>query len=364
MARVNIVKRIKIDGRWVMRSIPRKESGNWDWNALPEGRYYVEWYDGPNRKREPAGTTASQALEVHRRRRHQLDAEDLGYLAMPAQPVRTVERPLDVLLKKYLEGIGTLKKPNTHRKYESVLERFAARFPKRSFESISVEEVNAVLIDLMKHGMEPNTVLHNAVIIAQFFKRHGRGGILRELQLPERSTSLPREYSDVDLANFFSVCSDTERALFSTFLMTGFREQEVMFLFWSDLRLDLHTARVTAKRAYGFSPKRCEEREVPISAELVELLKRHPAMPGTPFVFPSPTGNREQHMLDHCKAIAQRADLNPAEFDLKTFRSTYATRMLRSGFDVRTVQHWMVTSRSKPRCATCQRRCNNPQIAR
>jgi len=28
-------------------------------------------------------------------------------------------------------------------------------------------------------------------------------------------------------------------------------------------------------------------------------------------------------------------------FNLKTFRSTYATRMLRAGFDVRTVQHWM-----------------------
>ena len=46
-------------------------------------------------------------------------------------------------------------------------------------------------------------------------------------------------------------------------------------------------------------------------------------------------------MLDRCKAIAKRAGLDPAKFDLKTFRSTYATRMLRQGFDVRTVQHWM-----------------------
>jgi site-specific recombinase XerD len=46
-------------------------------------------------------------------------------------------------------------------------------------------------------------------------------------------------------------------------------------------------------------------------------------------------------MLDHCKAIATRAGLDMAKFDLKTFRSTYATRMLRAGFDVRTVQHWM-----------------------
>lgn len=46
-------------------------------------------------------------------------------------------------------------------------------------------------------------------------------------------------------------------------------------------------------------------------------------------------------MLDHCKAIATRGHVDPTKFDLKTFRSTYATRMLRAGFDVRTVQHWM-----------------------
>jgi hypothetical protein len=222
MARVNIVKRIKVDGRWVMRSIPRKESGGWDWNVLPEGRYYVEWYDDGMRKREPAGTTAAQALQVHRRRRHELEAKTLGFVATRVQPMRTIERPLDSLLEKYLDQIATLKKLNTHRKYEAVLRRFAASFPKRSFDSISTEEINAQLIELLKDGMHANTVLHNAVIIAQFFKRNGRGGILRELQLPERITSLPREYLEEDLSKFFSVCTDAERALYSTFLMTGF----------------------------------------------------------------------------------------------------------------------------------------------
>jgi len=46
-------------------------------------------------------------------------------------------------------------------------------------------------------------------------------------------------------------------------------------------------------------------------------------------------------MLDRCKAIAKRANLDETRFNLKTFRSTYATQMLRAGFDVRTVQHRM-----------------------
>ena len=46
-------------------------------------------------------------------------------------------------------------------------------------------------------------------------------------------------------------------------------------------------------------------------------------------------------MLDQCKDIAKRAKLDEKTWDLKTFRSTYSTTMLRAGFDVRTVQHWM-----------------------
>ncbi len=73
----------------------------------------------------------------------------------------------------------------------------------------------------------------------------------------------------------------------------------------------------------------------------MDELRKHTHRPNCQLVFPSPTGNREQQMLDHCKSIATRAKLDPTKFDLKTFRSTYATGMLRRGFDVRTVQHWM-----------------------
>ena len=65
MSRVNIVKRIKIDGLWKMFSIPRNAKGNYDWNAIADGRYYVEWYVGGTRRREGAGVTAAQALEAH-----------------------------------------------------------------------------------------------------------------------------------------------------------------------------------------------------------------------------------------------------------------------------------------------------------
>jgi integrase len=171
--------------------------------------------------------------------------------------------------------------------------------------------------------MAANTVIHNVIIIVQFFKRQGRPNITRELHLPGRITTLPCEYSEHDLARFFAACNERERVLFSTFLMTGLREQEVVHLVRTDINFDLRVVRVTAKPTLAFYPKRWEEREVPITAKLTELLQSHPKRIDSLFVFPSRTGNREQHMLDRCKAVAARAELDATRFDLKTFRSTY-----------------------------------------
>ena len=183
------------------------------------------------------------------------------------------------LIDRYLDQIKTLKKPNTHRKYDAVLTRFAKVFDRRTLDSISTEELNDYVVELMKSGMSANTVLHNVVIIAQFCKRNGRPGLTRLLHLPERISPLPLEYTEEELASFFEVTTDRERELFSTFLLTGFREQEVAFLFWSDINLKLRTIRVTSKPHLGFSPKRWEEREIPIPVELAKLLEDTPAPP-------------------------------------------------------------------------------------
>ena len=172
-------------------------------------------------------------------------------------------------------------------------------------------------------------------------QKQGRAGLTRQIDLPEKIAILPEEYTDSELTQFFGACLKPERTLFTTFLLTGFREKEIVHLCWDDINFALNTLKVTAKPEFGFYPKRWEEREVPVPKHFVALLKEHPRREGSRFVFPSPAGNRELHMLDKCKEIAGRANLDLPRFDLKTFRSTYATRMLRAGFDVRTVQHWM-----------------------
>ena len=343
MARVNILKRIKSDNRWKMVSIPRHQNGSRNWKALPEGRYYIEWYEAGKRKRQAAGVTVAQAKETARRKKHSLEGKALGIRWYANQDEKVKRLPLHVAVNHYLKIVEGLKKPNTVRKYRGVLARFLDYFSQKStIENITDDELNEFMVHLKKtYRLGNNSVIHNMVIVAQFLKKQGRQGITRSLDLPQKITSLPQEYKDPELKKFFKACNPEEIAMFTTFLLTGFREQEVTYMFWNDIKFNLNTIQVKAKPKLGFYPKRWEEREVPVHKHLISLLKKHPHMNDASFVFPSPRGNPELHMLDKCKKIARRAGLDPTGFHLRKFRSTYATRMLRTGFDPRTVQHWM-----------------------
>src|SRR6266403_2021777 len=87
------------------------------------------------------------------------------------------------------------------------------------------------------------------------------------------SASDPSSYPDADLQKFFGKCNDWERAFFSLVLATGLRRGELQTLHWSDLDLAHRRVHVRAKPQYAFLPKDWEERTVPFSKELAEILK-------------------------------------------------------------------------------------------
>jgi hypothetical protein len=92
VSRVNIVKKVKIEGVWKLLSLPRNAKGNYDWNAFPQGLYLIEWYAGGKRRRESAGVTAAQALDAQRRKKHQLEGRKLGsrVLKTPVKPPKSL----------------------------------------------------------------------------------------------------------------------------------------------------------------------------------------------------------------------------------------------------------------------------------
>jgi integrase/recombinase XerD len=151
----------------------------------------------------------------------------------------------------------------------------------------------------------------------------------------ERLKGRPPVYGQSELDKIFAESNDTDRAIFATLVLTGLRKDELGNLTWGDVDLNRAILRVTAKG--DFAPKDYEEREVPLPADLVKILRKLPQ--NSTWVFPSARGNRlgPNEMLRRLKAVAKRAAVKHAT--LHKFRHTYATRLLEDGCDIVTVQH-------------------------
>ena len=138
---------------------------------------------------------------------------------------------------------------------------------------------------------------------------------------------------DEELAALFAACDSEERLWYEFFLMTGMREQEVMYAYWSDINFTHATVRVSHKADRGWTPKAYKEREIPIPATLVKSLKawKTKANKTCNLVFPTSGCNVKMNFLDDLKAVAERANLDEDNFWLHKFRATFATRHLWNG---------------------------------
>jgi integrase/recombinase XerD len=191
------------------------------------------------------------------------------------------------------------------------------------------------------------------------------------VSMPEPVQSRPKAYSPEDILKLFEVMNDEERVRYLFFLHTGCREQEVMYGTWDDVDFKQLKFHVTGddKQDVNFVPKNHEERWIPLTTELYELLKSRKAKSKGRWIFTNKDGEPEGHFLRKFKAIAKKAGLNcgnctttimdekyhlrkPSEVSCKTrpvcekhylhrLRKTCATRWLRSGINLMDIRSWL-----------------------
>ena len=308
-----------------------------------EGAYYLEWYEGEKRRRESVGKNAADAVSRQQRRVQILTAETLG-LEVTDPEAKTGRVRLSEAVEEYLAEVKESRKPKTHAAYKTSLDYFVASCSKAYMDEIDRKDLMryaAVLRNEKK--LSARTVHNNFVNLMSFLKAYGIRGLVGKKDWPKYVEAEPEAYEQEELEKFFTFCNEEEWAYFKFFLMTGMREQEVIYTFWENINLKQGVVTVTAKPGHGFSPKDYEEREIPIPDELVTSLsewkRKHEN--GSPFAFPTKNGAAKFDFLDICKRIAKRAKLNQDNFWLHKFRATFATMHLRAGVDLRTVQMWL-----------------------
>ena len=236
------------------------------------------------------------------------------------------------------------KKPKTLAAYSTALAYFVQSCHKVNLEDIERRDLLKFCAFLRGEKEQAPRSVHNKFEnVMSFLKAQRIRGLVTKNDRPRYTDEEPEVYEREELDTLFAACDAEERLWFEFFLMTGMREQEVMYTYWSDVNLTSSTVRVSHKPDRGWTPKAYKEREIPIPAKLVKNLKPLKAKSDKTcgLVFPTAGCKPKLDFLDGLKAIAERANLNPENFWLHKFRATFATWSLWAGVDLRTVQLWL-----------------------
>jgi integrase/recombinase XerD len=261
---------------------------------------------------------------------------------------------LDVAVAEYLEETKLTKKPKTYVAYTTALKYFIESCPKVYLQDIDRKDLLKYSVFLRdEKDQSPRTVNVKFGYLMIFLKAQGalkknRKGVLTPAGIdkndwPQFTEEEPEIYEKEALGELFAACDDEERLWYEFFLMTGMREQEVMYTYWTDINLTHATVRVTHKPDRNWTPKAYKEREIPIPTKLVAALKARKAKSDKTcnLLFPTAGCKPKLDFLDCLKACAERAGLDPENFWLHKFRATFATWALWKGVDLRTVQTWL-----------------------
>ncbi|MGC2473008.1 MAG: tyrosine-type recombinase/integrase [Candidatus Sulfotelmatobacter sp.] len=308
----------------------------------PEGAYYLEWRDKGRRIRLSVGKDPQDAAARRQRKEAELNALNNGVSVLTESG--NGHPSVAAQVAKFLEETELTKKPKTLAAYTTALSYFTDSCPKLYLQDIDRTDLLKFCAFLRdKKKQSPRSVYNKFEVLMTFLKANGIRGLVGKNDWPRYTEEEPEMYEQEELDKVFKACDPEERLWYEFFLMTGMREQEVMYTYWSDVNFAASTVRVSHKPDRGWTPKAYKEREIPIPTKLVKALKARKAKSDKScnLVFPTAGCNPKLDFLDCLKACAERAKLDKDNFWLHKFRSTFATRCLWAGVDLRTVQQWL-----------------------
>jgi integrase len=324
----------------------------------PEGYYCIRTYEGNKPKYTNIGTDPTEALLLQQREEKLLTARDSAQEA-GTEIVEPTERKAlrdwgtEFLYQKSLEPH---RSRDTMDGYRVILKEFLAGCGVDSPDQIQAVDILRYCAGLDRQGLTARTRSNrfgSLCTFLRFCKLDVNDILTRETRrkLSKFPKCEPTAYTQGDLERLLSVCDDYYRLLFIFLTNTGFRMQEAMHLTWADVSFVDSVVSVTRKPGV-FEVKDYEERSVPLVPSLaIELLKWKERRQNNRLVFGTRTDRPNNHWLEYLKVFATKAGLNCGacagckkdvpecqKYRIHKFRATYATRLLRNGVDVRTVQ--------------------------
>lgn len=268
---------------------------------------------------------------------------------------------LDQEIKTYLTNCQKLA-PKTYDAYRSSLGLFQKACSKTYVDEVRKQDLQLFDTFLLRRGDDDRTRANRVSHVVTFLRnKEGRrnGDPILGVTIRIKYVEAPPEaYTRQELEDLFRVSCEEDKMLWRFFLGTGFREKESSVVEYSDINTDKKLIYVVDKPYFGFKPKDCQKRAVPISDELITRLMARKN--GSTLIF-GRGGTPEGHLLRKLKDVAFRGGLNCGrcmgtvkgqpvscadapvceKWILHRFRKNFATDRHENGASARQIQKWL-----------------------
>ena len=228
------------------------------------------------------------------------------------------------------------RSPKTIRTYINWVADFARHFH-ASPDRLGPEHVRSYLLHLIQERQVSCNVHKQARLALQFLYRVtlGREWVVEKVACPKAPKKLPVVLSQDEMARFLDALRNPKhRALLMTAYAAGLRLSEV-----ARLRVeDIDSARMVIHVRQGKGHK---DRDVMLSPRLLAVLRAYWAKDRPrPYLFPGrqpdrPVSPRTVQMV--CRRALEASGLSK-HVHMHTLRHSFATHLLESGTDLRTIQ--------------------------
>lgn len=317
-------------------------------------QYQVRHYKDRDVKYEPAGTDANKAETLRRRIEQQESIKAEAVKAGVKVEVDQARKTLAATAAAYIKDAEDRHANEAAAQARSVTAEFIRTTRRAYVDEVTRNDVLRFHAVLRKRGCGDRTVANKHVRLKSWLLFSGIDRTVLP-PAPKYEEKLPTIYTSDEISSILGAADPYTCLAIGMALKCGLREQEIAHLEWTDIDEDARVVRVRGKEKYGFKVKDSEQREVPIPDSLLAELKawkqKHDAKG---LVLPTQRGRPNRKLLRTLKRAAKDAKLNCGrcagckgqnqecqEWTLHRFRRTYATTLLRNGFDLRTVQAYM-----------------------
>ena len=332
------------------------------------GPFYLRYFCSERNRRvwEQVGHDLVTAIASRDHKENVLTARAAGVAV--SEPGDDERLKIDDAIAEYLRSGKAVRKnwrPKTILAYTRSLALFRESYRGTYLDDVGRKQVLGFVKYLRtkksKRGKHlGDRYIHNHLInLISFLNEYGKTGLIKSDEWPKYEEPKVRVYSDRDLTRLLEVCSTEERELVEFLLGSGCREGEVAHAEWIDIDFATAELHIYSKlEKYGWRVKDSEQRLVPLSDVVVEMLRRRRERhPNSVLIFPNSFNRPEGLLLRLVKSVALNAGLNCGDcqttidgdlvtcknhpvcrrFQLHRFRKTWATRRSRAGMDIVTI---------------------------